>query len=83
MNLDSLTAFIRNLLLDSQPFEVHLTGYTSASQCGAELAVRSIAANVRAMYRQLGGQDIVATTEERDGRLVVVLRPLDEPEDEE
>jgi hypothetical protein len=77
----SLTAVIRSLLLDSRSFEVHLIDYASASQGGAEVAVRSIAANVRAMYRGMVGQDIVATTEEREGRLVVVLRLMDEPRD--
>jgi hypothetical protein len=76
-----LRYFLQPSLLDARPVEIDLTpaGHTSASQAGAEVAIRELAATVRRWYRAEGGQDVIATAEEReDGRLVLVLRPFDE-----
>lgn len=77
----SLSHFLRSALLDSRPIEIQLID--GANLPDIEEVVRILAERVQDLYRSLGGQDIEAKTEEREGTLVIRMRPRDEADGEE
>lgn len=78
-NTAPIELILRAALMDCRPVEIRLTGYSSQHAGGAEVLIRELTALARRIYRSLGGQDVVATAEERGGMLVVVIRTIDDP----
>ena len=72
---------LESALMDCRPIEVRLVGFGPGHRPGAEELARELTTLARRVYRGLGGQDVVATAQERGGALVLTLKPRDDPPD--